>query len=166
MDTGKYSEKDFMNYMLDNLDLERVMCLWNGNKMDPVNNMMMLETLLTKCIENRGLIVSVSGDMIEAGADNIELCTLEQHIDLNTVVDKDDHMYILGFTTRERFQTYNDDLAGMAMFLDDIFALVDIKSEVDGIVINCGTEEVIIEKNFINAVVQVLEKKKLRERND
>ena len=32
MDRRKFSEQDFMDYMLDNADLEKAMCQWNSSK--------------------------------------------------------------------------------------------------------------------------------------
>ena len=156
MDKGKFSKQDFIEYMLDNADLEKAMCQWNSSKKQFTDMIMVIKIIFKKCTENRGLIVSVYDDTMQTGADNIQFCDAEKERMLNTVVDQKDHVYMLGFTSKERFQAYCNDTSGIVMFMDDIFAVIDLKGEVDGIIINCGNEEVFLEKDFISSMVQLV----------
>lgn len=156
MDKGKFSKQDYIEYMLDNADLEKAMCQWNSSKKRFNDMIMIIKIILKNYTENRGLIVSVNDDTMQTGADNIQFCDDERKRILNTVVDKRERVYMLGFTSRERFQAYCNDTSGIVMFLDDIFGVIDLKGDVDGIIINFGNEEVFLEKDFIRSVIQLV----------
>ena len=102
-----------------------------------------------------GLIVAIKSDVVKPRADNIEFLTGKQHGMVQTAATQDGKAYAVVFTSKERFQNCCNDLSGIIMFMEDVFVTLEKREELDGIVINAGTEETILDKMMMRAIISV-----------
>ena len=62
----------------------------------------------------------------------------------------------MAFTSKEHFRKF-DDASGIVIFVGDIFGIIEHKKNIDGIVLNAGEEEVVLEKGLIRAVLWIID---------
>ena len=143
--------------MLNNNEIiEEALTEWIYNQQD-----IYATAKVFKCIQDRdqrcgGLIVSVESGSISAGADNIEFFNGNKHVSMNRVKGKLGESYIMIFTSRERFRQYNN-TAGIVMFIRELFSFLGNLDGVEGIVINMGKEDVVIDRIMLNLISNFLE---------
>lgn len=120
------------------------------------------KSIIDRDRECGGFIVSVECDNVPAGADNVEFFNGGKTLKLNKTKGSYDDRYLLVFTSRDRFRECND-TAGVVMFIREAFSLLRDIEGVDGIVINIGKEEVVINKydmKVISRLIELSEEKK------
>lgn len=163
-ETEEMLEKDkevFIEYMLNNAELEKLLRKWKRKRKSGESFLELITGIADRDKEQGGFILSVKSDMIPTGADNIELFLSPKYprLDLNYVEGKDNGKYAMVFTSKERFRECND-TSGVVMFIGDLVYLLEQKQEVDGIIINLEKEEVIFGKDWLRAIICLLEKEK------
>ena len=69
---------------------------------------------------------------------------------------KDGRKYVMAFTSKEKFKKYFD-VSGVVLPMDDLIAIICLKKEeVDGIVINLGKKELILEISALEDLLQCI----------
>ncbi len=134
-------KKTFIDYMLNNEELEKA--IQKGNKGEPLYQISILYSIISRCKYDAGLIIAVKSSEIPVGIDNIELYTeLTKHCEMHCAAMDDGTKYVMAFTSKSRFL---DDLSGVVIPIDVFIGMMCLKKdEIDGIVINWGKEEIII----------------------
>lgn len=148
----------FVNEMLNgNEVIEDALVNWKKNPEDPYAKAFVYKALLERDNNCGGLIISVKSEHIPAGADNVRYCDGSEQIILNKVKGSYEDHYLLVFTSRERFKECNE-TAGVVMFIRSVFSLLRKVKGVDGIVINIGKEEMILNKNYMDLLNRLIQK--------
>lgn len=161
MDRDEISDGEkqgFIELMLRNEGLEEAARKWNGDSC-MYAALGVLDALAARAQQYGGLIVSVRCREIPAGADNIEFFMADKYCEVCWVEDADGKRYAMVFTSRERFGECGD-TSGVVMFMDDLLAMAEAKEELDGIVINLGSEQVVIDKPMLRIAMRLLEIRK------
>lgn len=161
MKTEEMIEKDkevFIDYMLDNRELEKLLRKWKRKRKTGESLLELITGIAKRDQEQGGFILSVKSDLIPTGADNLELFLTPKYprLDLNYVEGKDNGKYAMVFTSKERFRECND-TSGVVMFIGDLVYLLEQKLEIDGIVLNLEKEEIIFGKDWLRAIICILE---------
>lgn len=162
MTTEELIEKDktrFIDYMLANDELEKLLRKWKRKKTSGDLFLELITGIAKRDKEQGGFILSVKTDKIPTGADNLDFFLLPKHskLELNYVEGKDDKKYAMVFTSKKRFMECND-TSGVVMFIGDLVYLLEQKPEVDGIVLNLQKEEIIFGKEWLRAIMCMIEK--------
>lgn len=162
MDQNPLSDKEkqkLIEHMLSNGALEEAVIKWSKSKASGEDLLNIMNALAGRAAEQGGLILSVKCEEIPTGAEHIELFTADKPCKIWKVEDRDGKDHAMVFTSRERFAECSD-TSGIVLFLDDLFILLEYKKELDGIVINLGREEVILDKFILRGALWLLKKKK------
>ena len=142
--------KLFVDEMLKgNEIIEEALTNWNDNPNDVEKLAYVYKALLDRDKECGGLIVSVESGKIPAGSENVKYFNGAEEIKVLKVSGSFDDEYLMVFTSRERFKECNE-TAGVVMFIRSVFSLLIKVEGVDGIVINIGKEEMILNKNYMD----------------
>lgn len=148
--------ESIVNEMLKgNEVIEKALEEWKHNRENIGDMASIYKSITDRDRKYGGLIVSVESGSVPAGADNVEFFNGDKPVKLNKVRDSDDEKYLLVFTSRERFREYND-TAGVVMFIREVFSLLADIEGVNGIVINMGKEEIIINKCVMKMISQMI----------
>lgn len=148
----------FVNEMLKgNEVIEDALANWKEDSEDSYAMAYVYKAILERDNQCGGLIISVKDDSILAGADNIKYYNGSEQITLNKVKGLYDDHYLLVFTSRERFKECNE-TAGVVMFIREAFYLLAQVEGVDGIVLNIGKEEIILNKNYMELMNKLIQK--------
>ena len=148
-------EEEIIQYMLENYPLEKALKKFQKYPKRSKNLINLLRTIAEQDKNNRGLIMAVSCDGIPVGVENIEFFSIDQKFNFHKA-GGEDCTYVMAFTSKEHFRKF-DDTSGIVMFIGDIFGIVECKGDIDGIVFNAGKEEVVLEKEFIRAVLWIID---------
>lgn len=134
-------KKTFIDYMLNNEEVEKA--IQKKNREVPLYQISILDSIISRCKDDAGLIVAVNSSEIPVGVDNIELYTeITRHCEMHCAAMEDGTKYVMAFTSKSRFL---DDLSGVVIPIDIFIGMMCLKKdETDGIVINWGKEEIII----------------------
>lgn len=155
-DSFSESEKqENIQYMLNNAELENVLQKWKNSKETEEDFLHFINAFIKSNDNDAGLIVAVKSNVVKPGVDNIEFLTGKQHGMVQTAATQDGKAYAMVFTSKERFQKCCNDLSGIIMFMEDVFVTLEKKEELDGIVINAGAEEIILDKMMVRAIISV-----------
>lgn len=138
-------KKAFIDYMLNNEELEQAI---QNNKEVPMYSISILNSIISRCKDDAGLIVAVKSSKIPVGVGNIELYTeVKEHCEMHCAAMEDGTKYVMAFTSKNRFL---DDLSGVVIPIDVFIGMMCLKKdETDGIVINWGEEEIIIKMQVL-----------------
>lgn len=151
---------DIVNEMLKgNQIIEEALAKWKENEGNICDIASVYKSILDRDRAYGGLIVSVECDNVPAGADNIEFFNGGKMLKLNKTRGSYDDRYLLVFTSRDRFKECND-TAGVVMFIREAFSLLADIEGVDGIVINIGREEAILNKSVMKMINRMIEMEK------
>lgn len=165
-ETEEMIEQDkevFIEYMLNNGALEKLLRKWKRKRKTGESLFELITGIVNRDKEQGGFILSVKSDLIPTGADHLELFLTPKYprLDLNYVEGKDNGKYAMVFTSKERFRECND-TSGVVMFIGDLIYLLEQKAEVDGIILNLEKEEIIFGKDWLRAILCILEKENAR----
>lgn len=149
------TDEEIIQYMLENDSLEKALKKYKRHPKRSRNLISLLRILAEQDKDNRGLIVAVSCDEISVGVENIEFFNADKNCTFHKAGEKDS-AYVMAFTSKEHFRKF-DDTSGIVMFIGDIFGIIEYKKNIDGIVLNAGEEEVILEKGLIRAVLWIID---------
>lgn len=169
---SKEERQQYIDYMLENKDMDETLQRWNKAKDEVIETFDVTKKLLEKCKVNRGLIVAIECQEMESDVDNIKLYIFRDDLPdekflMNMAVNKDGKKYLTVFTTKERFREFtqkNDGIMGILMFVDDIFRFVLLQDKVDGIVLNLAEEEVMFDKDVLKLVLEIFDEMKKKEK--
>lgn len=169
---SKEERQQYIDYMLENKDMEEILQRWNEAKVEVIETFDVTKKLLEKCKGNRGLIVAIECQEMESDVENIKLYILKDDFPdkkflMNMAVNKVGKKYLTVFSTKERFQQFsqkNDGIMGILMFIDDIFRFVLLQDKVDGIVLNLAEEEVMLDKDVLKLVLEIYDELKKKEK--
>lgn len=145
-------KKAFIDYMLNNEELEQAI---QNNKEVPMYSISILNSIISRCKDDAGLIIAVKSSEIPVGIGNIELYTeLTKHCEMHCAAMEDGTKYVMAFTSKNRFL---DDLSGVVIPIDVFIGMMCLKKdETDGIVINWGEEEIIIKMQTLEFLYNCL----------
>ena len=147
----------FVNEMLKgNEVIEEALAKWKEDTQDIGYIAAAYKSILDRDRECGGFIVSVESGNVPAGADHVEFFNGGKPLKLNKAKGSYDDRYLLVFTTRDRFRECND-TAGVVMFIREAFSLLRDIEGVDGIVINIGKEEVVVNKHDMKVISRLIE---------
>lgn len=152
-------KQEFIEYMLDNGALEKAVSKWQKSSASGDDVLELMNALAERAAEYGGVILSVRCDEIPTGAEHIEYFMADKPCEICWAEDKEGQRHAMVFTSRERFQECSD-TSGVVIFLDDLFALIERKKGLDGIIINLGREEVILDKFILRGALWLLKRKK------
>lgn len=136
--------------------IEKALAKWKDNQLDICDIASVYKSIVDRDREYGGLIVSVECGDIPAGSENVQFYNGGKKINLNKTKDSDDNYYFLVFTSREKFQKFNE-TAGAVMFIQYVFSLLTNIEGVEGIVMNMGSEEVILNKKVMKMIDRMIE---------
>lgn len=147
----------YVNAMLKgNEIIEDALAKWSDDPKDICAMVTVYKSIIDRDRECGGLIVSVESNNIPAGADNIEFFNGDKMLNLNRSKGAFGDKYLLVFTSRDRFRECND-TAGVVMFINETFSLLGQMEGVDGIVMNIGREEVLLNKRTMQQISRMIE---------
>ena len=153
----KEEQDEFIDLMLANDELQRKIKDWNKHPKSEEKFFDMIYDFKNRVDENAGFIVAMESDEVLSGVHNIEFATGKQCGKI-TIVEADKHKkYAMVYTNKATFEKSCNELSGLVMFIDDILKYVEGIKEVDGIIINEGTDNVLFSKMMIRAVLGALE---------
>lgn len=152
-------KRECIEYMLCNKSLEKTLRNWKRHKSCMDAMFEMLNAFVERARVDGGLIVSVKCDQIPTGAEHVEFFMADKVCELHWAEDKRGRLYVMVFTSKERFQEC-DDTSGVVMFMDELFIMAEKRKDLDGIIINLEKEEVILDKVMLRIVLWLLEKGK------
>lgn len=165
MDMRKAAEKEkreIIEYMLNNTVIEEKVQSWKQQIQNPVLIKELLELLAERAVDDGGLIVSVKSNEISAGEKNIEIFAADKKGDINIIEGKGKLRLAMAFTSRERFKKCNE-TAGFVMFIDDLFAFLENSPDIEGMILNFGAENAVIDKEMMRAVLEIIKEQKQEE---
>ena len=136
--------------------IEEALAKWKEDTQDVGYIAAAYKSIIDRDREYGGFIVSVESGNIPAGADHVEFFNGDKYVKLNKAKGSHDDRYFLVFTSRDRFRECND-TAGVVMFIREAFSLLRDIEGVDGIVINIGKEEVVINKHDMKVISRLIE---------
>ena len=122
--------------------IEKALAKWKDNQLDICDIAAVYKSIVDRDREYGGLIVSVECGDIPAGAENVQFYNGDKKINLNKTKDSDDNYYFLVFTV---------------MFIQYVFTLLTNIEGVEGIVMNMGSEEVILNKSVMKMIDRMIE---------
>ena len=157
---GKLTEEEqdkFINCMLDNDELEQKIKKWNKHPKSEDAFFDMIYAFKKRIDENAGFIVAMESNDIMPGVENIQFATGKQRGKI-TIIDADNHKrYTMLYTSKETFKKSCNELSGLVMFIDDILKYIERVKQVDGIIINEGTDNILFGKMMIRAVLGAIQ---------
>ena len=136
--------------------IEKALAKWKDNQLDICDIAAAYKSIIDRDRECGGFIVSVESGNVQAGADHVEFFNGGKPLKLNKAKGSYDEQYLFVFTTRDRFRECND-TAGVVMFIREAFTLLKDIEGVDGIIINIGKEEVVINKHDMKVISKLIE---------
>lgn len=152
----KVEKDEFIDLMLANDELQQKITSWNKHPKSEEKFFDMIYGFKNRINENAGFIVSVEHDDIILGVKNIEFATGKQHGKI-TIVEADKHKkYAMVYTSKKAFENSCNELSGLVMFMDDFLRYIEGVKEVDGVIINEGTDNVLFSKMMIRALLGAL----------
>ncbi len=156
MDTLKLTEEEkrlFIDYMLENEELEKI--IERKDKQLPDYQLSVYGSIIWRCRNDAGFIVALDSSEIPVG--KIGFYTeLTQECQMKIAARKDGRKYVMAFTSKEKFKKYFD-VSGVVLPMDDLIAIICLKKEeVDGIVINLGKKELILEISALEDLLQCI----------
>lgn len=154
-------KQQFIEYMLDNKELEKKLRRWDKSQNNPDYFIEMIEEMAKRYSEQGGLIVSVRSDEIPTGADNVEFFMLDKYkkISINYAEDQLGKQYMMVFTSKKKFKECND-TSGVVMFVGDVIEFALMMERTDGIVLNMGKKSgrdgIILGKIILRAIKECI----------
>lgn len=145
--------------------IEETLAKWKEDTQDVGYIAAAYKSIIDRDRECGGFIVSVESGNVPAGADHVEFFNGGKPLKLNKAKGSYDDRYLLVFTTRDRFRECND-TAGVVMFIREAFSLLRDIEGVDGIVINIGKEEVVINKHDMKVISRLIELSEEKEKEN
>lgn len=118
-----------------------------------------LDVIAARSEECGGFIVAILSGNIPTGVNNIVFFTGEEKGEIHKVENSDGKSYAMVFTSKSRFQKCND-TSGLVMFIDEVFELLEGKAELDGMVINFGSDNIIFDKIMMRAAIWIMRQEK------
>lgn len=146
-------KQENIEYMLQNDKLVAALRNWKIDIESVDTFLEMVEAFLDSIKRNAGLIIAIKSEVVKTGADNIEFLTGIQSGEIQRAVADNGKSYAMVFTSRKHFKECCDDLSGIILFMDEILINLEQRKEIDGIVINAGKEEVVLNKMIMRAII-------------
>lgn len=144
----------FMDYMLDNVGLEKAIRRWNSNPKNTDIFMEMIYTFVDRINDSGAFIVALESDVIKVGVENIEFATGNKGgIIASAISVKENKEYAMLYTDKKYFESNCNDLSGLVMFIDDILEYIEKRKDIAGLVINAGKDDIILGKTFIRIIL-------------
>lgn len=156
--TMEEENREMIEFMLDNAVLEEKMGKWKQKEEDVVLFMDFMSALIRRSREDGGLIISIKSKDVPIGAENIEIFRKEKKGDVNIVAGENNRRFAMVFTSRKRFEKC-DDTSGFVMFIDELFAFLEAREEIDGVIMNYKEEDVVFSKEMLRVFVDLLDYK-------
>lgn len=156
---SREERQEFIEYMLCNQSLEKSLRNWKRHKRCVESIMGMLDTLAGRAQDNGGMIVAVKCDQIQTGVEHVDFFMPDKKYEIHWVENKNGQLFAMVFTSKERFRECND-TSGVVMFMDELFAMIEKRKDLDGIIINLEKEEIILDKVMLRAVIWLIKKGK------
>ena len=153
----KEEQNEFVNCMLANDELEQKIKKWNKHPKSEDTFFDMIYAFKKRIDENAGFIVAMESNDVLSGVENIQLATGKQRGKI-TIVEADKHRrYAMLYTSKEAFKKSCNERSGLVMFIDDILKYIERVKQVDGIIINEGTDNILFGKMMIRAVLGAIQ---------
>lgn len=152
-------KKECIEYMLQNDEIELALNNWEQHKNSDEYMCKVLDVIAARSEECGGFIVAILSDNIPTGVNYIALFTGEEKGEIHRVENSDGKSYAMVFTSKSRFQKCND-TSGLVMFIDEVFDLLESKAELDGMVINFGSDDIIFDKIMMRAAICIMRQEK------
>lgn len=147
-------QEAFMDYMLDNVNLEKAIRRWNSNPKIIEIFMEMIYTFVDRINDGGAFIVALESDDIKSGVENIEFATGNKGgIIASAISVKENKKYAMLYTDKEYFEGNCNDLSGLVIFIDDILKYIEKRKGIQGVVINAGRDNIILGKPFIRIIL-------------
>lgn len=146
-------KEEFIEYMTSNEELEVSIDAFKKGKIDIVA---FAEEIAKADKLNKGLILGVETKDNPYQEGELVLFSEGEHYNLAKVQNNNQEECVLVFSSKEELAKC-ENLAGVVMFIENLFGALEVKKEIDGLVFNLGSKGYfILNKMHIRAISGVI----------
>lgn len=160
MENFREIEQDqIIAHMLENEEIEKSLQKWAKEQSNEAFTSMMY-AMIERDANDGGLILAIHNEGVEEGKGDIVFFQKDVHKELiiTNVESESNKRYALVYTSKNCFKSCKN-TSGIVMFIREVVELLVLSEQLDGVIINFGNEDILLDKRELGALLACIKMK-------